>query len=54
MITKFIDLTLEEMYCIRWHMGFTEPKELYNTISTVYERYPIALEASYILESRKK
>ena len=61
MITKFIDLTLEEMYCIRWHMGFTEPKELYNTISTVYERYPLALalheadlEASYILESRKK
>lgn len=60
MITKFIDLTLEEMYCIRWHMGFTEPKELYNTISTVYERYPLALalheadlEASYILESRK-
>lgn len=60
-ITKFIDLTLEEMYCIRWHMGFTEPKELYNTISTVYERYPLALalheadlEASYILESRKK
>ena len=42
-------------------MGFTEPKELYNTISTVYERYPLALalheadlEASYILESRKK
>ena len=61
MITKFIDLTLEEMYCIRWHMGFTEPKELYNTISTVYERYPLALalheadlEASYILEGRKK
>lgn len=61
MITKFIDLTLEEMYCIRWHMGFTEPKEFYNTISTVYEKYPLALalheadlEASYILESRKK
>ena len=60
MITKFIDLSLEEMYAIRWHMGFTEPKELYNTISTVYEKYPLALalheadlEASYILESRK-
>ena len=61
MLTEYIKLTSEEKYCIRWHMGFTEPKELYNTISTVYERYPLALalheadlEASYILESRKK
>ena len=61
MITEYMKLTSEEKYAIRWHMGFTEPKELYNTISTVYERYPIALalheadlEASYILESRKK
>lgn len=61
MITKFMDLTLEEMYAIRWHMGFTEPKELYNTLSTVYERYPLALalheadlEATYLIESRKK
>lgn len=61
MITKFIDLTLEEMYAIRWHMGFTEPKELYNTLSIVFEKYPLALalheadlEASYILEDRKK
>ena len=61
MISEYIKLTVEEKYCIRWHMGFTEPKELYNTISTVYERYPLALalheadlEASYILESRKK
>ena len=61
MISEFIKLTPEEKYAIRWHMGFTEPKELYNTISTVYERYPLALalheadlEASYILESRKK
>lgn len=60
MISKFIDLTLEEMYAIRWHMGFTEPKEMYNTISNVYGKYPLALalheadlEASYILESRK-
>ena len=61
MLTEYIKLTNEEKYSIRWHMGFTEPKELYNTISTVYERYPLALalheadlEASYILESRKK
>ena len=22
--------TSEEKYCIRWHMGFTEPKELFS------------------------
>jgi len=61
MISKFIDLTMEEMYAIRWHMGFTEPKELYNTISTVYEKFPLALalheadlEATYLKESRNK
>lgn len=61
MISKFIELTMEEMYTIRWHMGFTEPKELYNTISLVYEKFPIALalheadlEASYLIESRNK
>lgn len=61
MISKFIDLTMEEMYAIRWHMGFTEPKELYNTISSVYEKFPLALalheadlEATYLKESRNK
>ena len=61
MISKFIDLTMEEMYSIRWHMGFTEPKELYNTISSVYEKFPLALalheadlEATYLKESRNK
>lgn len=59
MISKFIELSMEEMYAIRWHMGFTEPKELYSTISTVYEKYPLALalheadlEATYLVESR--
>ena len=32
MITEYIKLTPEEKYSIRWHMGYTEPKELYNTI----------------------
>lgn len=61
MISKFIDLKPEEMYAIRWHMGFTEPKELYNTISAAYEKYPLALalheadlEATYLVESRHK
>ncbi len=59
MISKFIDLTMEEMYAIRWHMGFTEPKEFYNMIGNAYEKYPLALalheadlEATYLLESK--
>ena len=43
MITEYIKLTPEEKYCIRWHMGFTEPKELYGTISAAYKKYPLAL-----------
>ena len=61
MISKFIELSMEEMYAIRWHMGFTEPKELYGTISNVYEKFPLALalheadlEATYLVESRNK
>lgn len=61
MISKFIDLKAEEMYAIRWHMGFSEPKELYTTISNAYEKYPLALalheadlEATYLVEARHK
>lgn len=43
MLTEYIKLTSEEKYCIRWHMGFTEPKELYNTIGSAYKKYPLAL-----------
>ena len=43
MISEFINLTPEERYAIRWHMGFTEPKELYTTIGLAYKKYPIAL-----------
>ena len=35
--------TAEEKYAIRWHMGYTEPKELYNTIGAAYKKYPLAL-----------
>ena len=57
MISEFIKLTPEERYAIRWHMGFTEPKELYTTIGIAYKKYPIALlmheadlEATYIYD----
>ena len=43
MITEYIKLTSEEKYAIRWHMGFTEPKEVYGTIGQAYKKYPIAL-----------
>ena len=43
MLSEFIKLTPEERYAIRWHMGFTEPKELYTTIGQAYKKYPIAL-----------
>ena len=43
MISEYIKLTNEEKYAIRWHMGYTEPKELYSTIGVAYTKYPFAL-----------
>ena len=43
MITEYMKLTSEEKYAIRWHMGFTEPKEQYTTIGLAYKKYPLAL-----------
>ncbi len=43
MLTEYIKLTSEEKYAIRWHMGFTEPKELYNTLGQAFKKYPLAL-----------
>ena len=58
MITEYIKLTPEEKYAIRWHMGFTEPKEQYNTIGVAYTKYPLALlvheadlEATYFYDT---
>ena len=42
-IQRFITLTVDEVHAIRWHMGYTEPKELYNTIGAAYKKYPLAL-----------
>lgn len=57
MITEYMKLTVEEKYCIRWHMGFTEPKELYGTLGEAYRKFPLALllheadlEASYFYD----
>ena len=58
MITEYIKLTPEEKYAIRWHMGYTEPKELYTIIGLAYTKYPIALltheadlEATYFFDT---
>ena len=57
MVSEFIKLTNEEKYAIRWHMGYTEPKELYTTIGLAYSKYPVALltheadlEATYFFD----
>ena len=57
MLTEFIKLTNEEKYAIRWHMGFTEPKENYQYIGIAYKKYPLALmlfeadlDATYIYD----
>ncbi len=43
MLTEYVKLTNEEKYAIRWHMGFSEPKENYAPLGLAYKKYPIAL-----------
>ena len=60
MIEEFIKLKTIERYAIRWHMGFTEPKEYWNTLTTAIKKYPVILavhqadmEATYLLEEEE-
>ena len=46
MLTEYIKLTVEEKYCIRWHMGFTEPKELYTTLGCLLYTSPSPRDCS--------
>lgn len=57
MITEYIKLTAEEKYAIRWHMGFSEPKEVYSTLGQAMKKYPLVLllneadlEATYFFD----
>lgn len=57
MIEEFIKLKPVERYAIRWHMGFTEPKENWGTLGFAIKKYPFILavheadlEATYLLE----
>ncbi len=42
-LMSFITLTKEEVYAIRWHMGFTEPAEYHNDLRTAITKYPLVL-----------
>lgn len=60
MIEEYIRLTPAERYAIRWHMGWSEPKENYNTLGATFCKYPLALalheadqEATYLLEKEE-
>lgn len=57
-ITKFMKLTTEELYAIRWHMGGYEPKENYGYLADAFTKFPLAvylhmadLMATYITET---
>ena len=61
MAETFIKLSMMEKYAIRWHMGFSEPKENYGYVGASMEMYPLVLalheadlEASHILEKEEK
>lgn len=60
MIEEFIKLKPMERYAIRWHMGFTEPKDNWNTMTAALKKYPLILsmheadlEATYFLEKEE-
>ena len=57
LIQCYIRLSMQEVMGIRWHMGFSEARENYNTLGQAMEKYPVILalyeadmEASKILE----
>ena len=57
MIEEYMRLKPMERYGIRWHMGFTEPKEQWGTLGAAIKKYPFILavheadlEATYIQE----
>ena len=60
MVEQYIPLKPAERYAIRWHMGFTEPKENWNTLSAAIRKYPVILavseadlESTYLLEEEE-
>ena len=61
LINCFMKLNAEELFAIRWHMGFSEEKALYKPLGEAMEKYPVVLalfeadmEATKILEADNK
>lgn len=57
---RFIKLTKSEAMAIRWHMLWSEPREMYNTIGKAIQQYPFILalheadmESTYLLEKEE-
>ena len=57
-IEAYMTLKWSEKFAIRWHMGFSTPKEEWNILSDAMRKYPIImaimeadLEATHILEA---
>lgn len=60
MLEQFIKLKPIERYMIRWHMGFSEPKENYNALGAALTKYPAILamyesdlESTYLMEKEE-
>jgi len=59
LLQKYIELSDEEALTIRWHMGFTEPKDAWMQMRVATDMYPVVmalniadLEAAFLVESR--
>lgn len=57
LLSRFIKLTEFEMLAIRWHMGFSEPQDLWNSLRSALDKHPEIiclhtsdLEASQLIE----
>lgn len=57
---KYINLTSLETYAILYHMGFSDPKETYNSLNAAIKKYPFVWavheadnEATYLLEKEE-
>jgi len=43
LVQQFLDLTEEEVLCIRWHMGAYDNSQYWSSIGTAIEKYPNVL-----------
>lgn len=60
-LMQFVKLSVEEYSAVRWHMGYSEPKEQYITLGQSMDTYPLVLalheadqEATHLFEAEKE